>query len=145
MCEATIAAAAQGGDGAAAECACAAGWRGLRCENPTGCDGSPCGAHGTCTATAGSHTCACEDGWSGDGCETSTICQPPSCWPEIYRFTGTVQYTEGQLTHEHIPGDFKKTTVTCVLCCLPCMCQCLVCPLYCAHTHSMIQNILHMQ
>ena len=48
---------------------------------------------------------------------------PPSMvWPEIYRFTGTVQFTKGQVTHEHIPGDFKKTKVKCVLCCLPCMC-----------------------
>ena len=45
-------------------------------------------------------------------------CQPPSCWPEVYRFTGTVQFTKGVATHEHIPGDFTKTTVTCVLCCL---------------------------
>ena len=45
-------------------------------------------------------------------------CQSPSCWPEIYRFTGTVQDTEN---HKAIPGDFKKTTVTCVLCCLLCM------------------------
>ena len=49
-------------------------------------------------------------------------CQPPSCWPEVYRFTGTVQYTNTKYgTHESILGDFKKTTVTCVLCCLPCM------------------------
>lgn len=47
---------------------------------------------------------------------------PPSMvWPEIYRFTGTVQYTKGN-DHEHIPGDFKKTKVTYVLFCLPCMC-----------------------
>eukprot|EP01048_Picozoa_sp_COSAG05_P022642 COSAG05_NODE_4608_length_1440_cov_1.304251_2_plen_327_part_01 len=79
MCEATIAAAAQGEDGAAAECACAVGWRGLRCENPTGCDGSPCGAHGTCTASGGSHSCACRDGWIGADCEhdpcSSSPCQ----------------------------------------------------------------------
>ncbi len=40
--------------------------------------------------------------------------------PEIYRFTGAVQFTTRGFTHEHIPGDFKKTKVTCVLCCLPC-------------------------
>ena len=49
------------------------------------------------------------------------IAAPPLVvWPEIYRFTGTVQYTNHKAggTHEHIPGDFTKTTVTCVLCCL---------------------------
>ena len=54
------------------------------------------------------------------GAQPLPQCQPPSCWPEIYRFTGTVRYTKGYYTHEHIPGDFKKTKVTCVLCCLPC-------------------------
>ena len=49
------------------------------------------------------------------------IAPPPLVvWPEIYRFTGTVQWTNGDYTHEHMPGDFEKTKVTCVLCCLPC-------------------------
>ena len=47
--------------------------------------------------------------------------QPPGLvhrlvWPEIYRFTGTVQQSE----HKKILGDFEKMNVTCVLCCLPC-------------------------
>ena len=47
---------------------------------------------------------------------------PPSMvWPEIYRFTGTVQYP-GRYTHKTMLGDFKKTKVMCVLCCLACMC-----------------------
>merc|ERR1712166_1178439 len=35
-----------------------------------------CGAHATCTNTAGSHTCACDDGYSGDGqsCENINEC-----------------------------------------------------------------------
>ena len=44
----------------------------------------------------------------------------PVVWPEIYRFTGTVQYTKGPGSHKRILGDFKKTKATCVLCCLPC-------------------------
>eukprot|EP01047_Picozoa_sp_COSAG01_P064657 COSAG01_NODE_8595_length_2725_cov_1.424219_2_plen_241_part_00 len=93
MCEATVAAAAQGGDGAAAECACAAGWRGLRCENPTGCDGAPCGAHGTCTASVGSHSCACEDGWSGDACTDKPLLLVAgagvAAFDGYYKFAGT--------------------------------------------------------
>merc|ERR1712166_1011254 len=32
-----------------------------------------CGAHATCTNTAGSHTCACDDGYHGDGHSCSDI------------------------------------------------------------------------
>ena len=85
----------------------------------------------TLTSSLSGKTAAAR-GWSGGGKTTlgagfcneveAAMCQPPSCWPEIYRFTGTVQFTNGGATHEHIPGDFKKTKVMCVLCCLPCMC-----------------------
>ena len=93
---------------------------------------------GKCALTGSlSGKTAAAQGWSGGGktnlgagfCKELEAAMPlcQSCWPEIYRFTGTVQYTKHiyrnvDFSHQHIPGDFKKTTVTCVLCCLSCMC-----------------------
>eukprot|EP01049_Picozoa_sp_SAG25_P013151 SAG25_NODE_1956_length_2101_cov_21.696304_2_plen_148_part_00 len=64
LCEARVADEESGNGDQAYECTCAEGWRGLQCENPTGCEHSPCGPHGTCTADGGSHHCTCEAGYS---------------------------------------------------------------------------------
>jgi len=40
----------------AAVCSCSAGWSGDSCDHPRGCDGNPCGSHGTCSADGKAHT-----------------------------------------------------------------------------------------
>ena len=77
LCEATMA--AEDGAADSYKCSCESGWRGLSCENPTGCSGSPCGDHGTCTTNGGNHTCHCESGWAGDACDHGTGCDGNPC------------------------------------------------------------------
>ena len=60
-------------------CACAKGWSGTLCTEPTGCDSSPCGAHGDCVAQGGSHSCTCETGWNGADCAHATGCDSSPC------------------------------------------------------------------
>ena len=62
-------------------CDCKENWSGPACAHATGCEGSPCGAHGTkCTATGGDHTCTCKAGWSGDqDCAHATGCEDKPC------------------------------------------------------------------
>jgi hypothetical protein len=67
LCEARIAAE----QGTAYQCACEAGWSGVNCDHSTGCDSSPCGAHGSCVAQGAEHTCTCEAGYLGEHCASS--------------------------------------------------------------------------
>ena len=41
-------------------------------------------------------------------------------WPESYTFKGTVQKTKGYGNHKGIVGEYRKTTVMCVLS-IPCV------------------------
>ena len=51
-------------------CRCNDCWSDSACDHATGCDGNPCGSHGSCSANGGSHTCQCDGGWNGDTCDT---------------------------------------------------------------------------
>jgi hypothetical protein len=75
-----------GGTRGSYQCACEDGWSGAHCDHATGCDGGPCGQHGTCTVRAqGSHECACSNGYDGDACQhkklkcCSTCCSACDC------------------------------------------------------------------
>ena len=51
------------------QCSCVGGWGGANCDEPSSCDGDPCGAHGTCVAVLGRwNHCQCETGWGGVTC-----------------------------------------------------------------------------
>ena len=40
---------------------------------------------------------------------------PPTVWPSTFTFKGTVQYTKGVYNHKSIVGEYRKTTVMCVI------------------------------
>ena len=51
------------------QCSCVGGWGGAKCDEPSSCDGDPCGAHGTCVAVLGRwNHCQCKTGWGGVTC-----------------------------------------------------------------------------
>ena len=61
------------------QCACAQGWSGTLCTEPSPCDSSPCGAHGSCVAQGGGYSCSCEAGWSGSTCAKPTAAYDAQC------------------------------------------------------------------
>jgi hypothetical protein len=70
-------------------CECTAGWRGELCEQATGCDGQPCGAHGACAAFDGSsYACTCDAGWSGPRCDVNQCSLPYLTVSDSWRSTG---------------------------------------------------------
>ena len=40
---------------------------------------------------------------------------PPTVWPSTFTFKGTVQKTKGYGDHKGIVGEYRKTTVMCVI------------------------------
>ena len=40
---------------------------------------------------------------------------PPTVWPSTFTFKGTVQKATGYGGHKYIVGEYRKTTVMCVI------------------------------
>eukprot|EP01049_Picozoa_sp_SAG25_P000964 SAG25_NODE_37_length_19691_cov_19.319467_4_plen_535_part_00 len=103
------------GDGSY-QCACVGGWRGLQCENPTGCEHSPCGPHGTCTADGGSHHCTCEAGWSGTNCDHKTLKCCSTCPSSYCRGCSSSCHCSGDDGRPSASGGRACYCVDCVGC-----------------------------
>jgi hypothetical protein len=80
-------------------CECAKGWRGHVCDQATGCDGSPCGEHGTCTASGGSYACDCATGWSGPRCDVHQCALPYTTVSDAWRGTDHASGDKGGASH----------------------------------------------
>ncbi|CAG9794076.1 unnamed protein product [Diatraea saccharalis] len=58
------------GSGSGFTCACARGWRGVRCaERVRACAARPCNNRGACTERDGGFLCQCNPSWKGKRCE----------------------------------------------------------------------------
>eukprot|EP01047_Picozoa_sp_COSAG01_P038669 COSAG01_NODE_3152_length_6498_cov_17.406470_3_plen_786_part_00 len=77
--------AAEGGSGGGASdlpqhlCDCYEGYSGSQCGRGTGCDGDPCGSHGSCTPDGGNYSCVCASGWGACSCDHPTGCDDQPC------------------------------------------------------------------
>lgn len=91
-------------------CECADGWRGDMCDVATGCDSSPCGVHGFCTATGGRYTCACQSGWSGPRCDVNQCSLPYLTISDPWRGTDYASGSHGdrQLGDPTCPSSYAN-------------------------------------
>ena len=52
-------------DHVSGSCICKPGWQGATCSDDVNeCQSSPCGDHGICSNTEGSHLCSCDTGYT---------------------------------------------------------------------------------
>ena len=94
-------------------CECAAGWRGNVCDEPTGCDADPCGAHGACAATGNSYVCTCDAGWSGPHCDVNQCSLPYTTVSDSWRSTKHSSGNKGdnQLGDPQCPNDPRYSSL----------------------------------